>query len=62
MYTYPRLCVVEWKDHHHAAFYPSVDTTVSPESPFNFSPGNISAFVKSYLADPKAYLLPAEHF
>ena len=34
LYVYPRLCMVRWHDHRHAAFYPPPDVRVTRDEPF----------------------------
>ena len=70
MYKYPRIAIVEWNDHHHAAFYPPPDTSesLSPildeegEVPDYLTSKAIAGFVKRYLRNPDALVEESEHF
>ena len=59
LYVYPRFCIVNWTDHHHAAFYPPV---TSPSSAYPFIEASITQFVKRVLVEPKWSMVETEHF
>ncbi|XP_074641678.1 uncharacterized protein LOC141899331 [Tubulanus polymorphus] len=57
LYIYPRLCIIQWEDHNHAAFYhpPSKDTDP-------FLSNKILDFISSYLKNPSAHIVETEWF
>ena len=36
VHIYPRLCVIHWSDHNHAAFYPPLDLSYTVDDPFRY--------------------------
>ena len=66
LYHYPRLCIIEWDDHQHAAFYPPVDELENSNDVrqilSNISAGNIVDFTKNYLRSKDRIILETEMF
>ncbi|XP_013408970.1 uncharacterized protein LOC106172706 [Lingula anatina] len=60
MYVYPRLCLIQWQDHHHAAFYPPPSDAA--RGPTKFTKTNIVQFVRQVLRDMSSQMVETEHF
>ncbi|XP_062505513.1 uncharacterized protein LOC134182164 [Corticium candelabrum] len=61
---YPRLCIVEGKDHTRAAFYPPIqdDGYFINSNADTYNEERIVEFVKKYLDEPSRFLVRTEHF
>ena len=66
LYYYPRLCIVRWKDHQHAAFYPPVEELEKTEDVEqrlrSITKTEILDFVSTYLRDQDAMMQRTEIF
>ena len=70
MYRYPRIAIVEWNNHHRAAFYPPSEATNSYPTildddghvPDHLTSKAIAGFVKRYLRNPDVLMEETEHF
>ncbi|XP_064624508.1 uncharacterized protein LOC135485998 [Lineus longissimus] len=64
LYHYPRLCIIRWDDHHHAAFYPSINiTSMQPESlPYDYTQEEIIHFIRQFLKKPDESMIETETF
>ncbi|XP_031559856.1 uncharacterized protein LOC116296034 [Actinia tenebrosa] len=67
LYHYPRLCLVRWQDHQHAAFYPPVSEmerlgTRVQERLEAIDSQQIIKFARDFLEDPGKMLIRTEMF
>ena len=66
LYYYPRLCIIEWDDHQHAAFYPPVhELEQSKDVQLTLSTitaTNIMDFTKQYLNYKDRIVVETEMF
>lgn len=67
LYHYPRLCLVRWEDHQHAAFYPPVSEmerlgTRVQERLDAIDSQQIIKFARDFLEDPEKMLIRTEMF
>ena len=66
MYHYPRLCIIDWDDHQHAAFYPPPEELETSEDVAKrlskvFSE-HIIEFSEEYLRDKERLTVETEMF
>ena len=54
--------MVDWKDHHKAAFYPPVDVPRHTQPPFSFKKKEIIKFALDFLENSAEMLIDTEHF
>ncbi|CAH1266212.1 Hypp3323 [Branchiostoma lanceolatum] len=62
LYTYPRLCIVRWHDHRHAAFYPDLSEKRWQRQHRSFTSSEIVKFAEDFLRDPDKLLTRTEMF
>ncbi|XP_078676624.1 uncharacterized protein LOC144913670 [Branchiostoma floridae x Branchiostoma belcheri] len=62
LYTYPRLCIVRWHDHGHAAFYPDLEEKRWQRQHRSFTSSEIVKFAEDFLKDPDKLLTRTEMF
>ena len=66
LYHYPRVCIIDWEDHQHAAFYPPIEDLESVidvrERLSSITAKEVIDFSEKYLSNKHSVSIETEMF